>query len=97
MPLRWSTSVCYLGLHITSNLCWFNHCKNVAAKATKCLNYLQHTLWGATPQVKSMAYRYIVRPLLEYGCPICNPFTQKDIKLLDNIQRCAARWVCDSR
>ena len=34
---------------------------------------------------------------MEYECPIWNPFTQKDIKLLENIQRRAARWVCGSR
>ena len=73
----------------------------IAAKATKSLNYLRHTLWGATPQVKSMAYRYIC-PNVEYHiaiyrCQLWNAFTQKGIQLLENIQRCAARWVCGSR
>ena len=97
IPLQWSISVCSLGLHITTNLCWSKHCKIIAAKATKCLNYLCHTLWGAPPQVKSTAYRCVVRPLLEYGCQLWNPFTQKNIQLLENTQRRAARWVCGSR
>ena len=97
IPLRWSTSIRYLRLHITTNLCWSIHCKIIAAKATKCLNYLRHTLWGAPPQVKSTAYRCVVRPLLEYGCQLWNPFTQKNIQLLENIQRRAACWVCGSR
>ena len=85
MPLHWSTSVLYLGLHITSNLCWSNHCK-------------LYTLWGANPQIKSMAYRCVVRPLLEYiWVSYLESFTQKDIKLLENIQCHAACWVCGSR
>ena len=57
IPLRWSTSICYLGLHITTNLCWSKYCKIIAAKATKCLNYLHHTLWGAPNQ------SHMARPL----------------------------------
>jgi len=33
---------------------------------------------------------------MEYGCQLWNPFTQKDIQVLENIQRRAARWVCGS-
>jgi len=58
---------------------------------------MSHILRGATPEVKSIAYRCVVRPLLEYGCHLWNPFTNKDIHLLENIQHCAARWVYDSR
>ena len=47
--------------------------------------------------VKSIAYRCVVRPLLEDGCQLWNPFTQKNIQLLENIQHRAARWVCGSR
>jgi len=50
-------------------------------------------LWGATPQVKSMAYRCVVCPIMEYGCQLWNPFTQKDIQLVENIQRRAGHWV----
>ena len=97
VPLQWSTSVRYLGLHITSNLRWSKHCDIIAAKATKCLNYLRHTLWGTTPQVKSLAFRCVVRPIMEYRCQLWNPFTQKDVQVLETIQRHAARWVCGSR
>jgi len=91
------TSVHYLGLTITSNMCWTNHCKIISAKATRCLNFLRHTLWGATPFVKSIAYRCVVNPLLEYGCQLWNPFTTTNIQLLEQNQRRAARWVCNSR
>jgi len=59
--------------------------------------FLHHTLWGATPFVKSIAYRCVVRPLLEYGCQLWNPFTTRNIQLLEQVQCRAARWVCSSR
>ena len=52
---------------------------------------------SATPQVKSIANRCLVLPIMEYGCQLWNPLTQKDIQLVDNIQCCAAHWVCGSR
>jgi len=59
VPLIWSISVQYLGLTITSNLCWTKHCKIISAKAAKCFNYLRYILWSATPTVKSIAYRVL--------------------------------------
>ena len=53
-----------------------------------------HTLWGATVKVKFMAYRCIIHPILEYGCQRWNPFTQKDVQLLENIQ-CMVRCSLD--
>ena len=65
-PLSWRSIVRYLGIYINSTLSWSAHCKAVAAKATKCLNFLRHTMWGATPAAKAMAYKCIIRPLMEY-------------------------------
>ena len=87
----------YLGIYINSTLSWSAHCKAVAAKATKCLNFLRHTMWGATPAAKAMAYKCIIRPLMEYSCQVWNPFTDKDISMLEKVQRRASRWVCGSK
>ena len=87
----------YLGIYINSTLSWSAHCKAVAAKATKCLNFLRHTMWGATPAAKAMAYKCIIRPLMEYSCQVWNLFTDKDISMLEKVQRRASRWVCGSK
>ena len=96
-PLSWRSVVRYLGIYINSTLSWSDHCKVVAAKATKCLNFLRHTMWGATPAAKAMAYKCIIRPLMEYSCQVWNPFTDKDISMLEKVQRRASRWACGSR
>ena len=39
---------------IQSYVPWSDHCKHVSAKASKVLNFLCHTLWGATTEAKSV-------------------------------------------
>ena len=95
-PLAWRSTVKYLGVLLRSNLSWSDHCKHVSAKASKTLNFLRRTLWGATTEAKSMAYKYLVCrcPLLEYACMVWNPHTVSD---KTSVQRRAARWACGSR
>ena len=40
-PLKWCTSVRYLGVHINSKLSWNDHCSIITAKATRVLNFLR--------------------------------------------------------
>ena len=63
----------------------------------KSLNYLRHSLWGATHSAKAAAYVSLVRPLLEYACTVWNPHACKDQLLLEQVQQRAAWWVCGSR
>jgi len=65
----------------------------VSDKASKCLNFLRHTLWGVTCEAKSMAYKSLVRPILEYACTVWSPHTAADKSTLEHVQRCAAQWV----
>ena len=92
----------------TSQLSWFGHethsfkailtvCKHASANASKVLNFLRHTLWGATTETKSVTYKCLVRPLLEYACTVWNPHTVSDRAALESVQRHAACWVCGSR
>ena len=44
-------------------------------------------------QLKSIAYNSLVRPHLEYGAAIWDPYTKKNINKLEMIPRRAARYV----
>ena len=95
--ISWNSIVRYLGVYIQSNLSWSHHCKVVSAKARRSLNHLRHSLWGATTTAKSVAYKCLIRPLLEYACQVWSPHTACDISGLESVQRCAARWACGSQ
>ena len=44
-PVQWTNLVKYLGIHI-NKLQWYAQCQIVAAKATRILNVLGHTMFG---------------------------------------------------
>jgi len=48
---------------------------------------------AAPPDVKSLAYTSLVRPILEYATAAWDPYRAKDINKLDMVQRRAARFV----
>jgi len=54
-------------------------------------------LYNASTSGKSIAYRCIDRPVLEYACPVWHPHTTKNINVLESVQRRAARWASNSR
>ena len=68
-----------------------------AAKTTRSLSYLKHSLWGETHSAKVAACVSLGQPLLEYACTVWNPHTCKDQLLLEQVQLRAGCWVCGSR
>ncbi len=85
----------YLGVTISSNLHWSEHCQDIASKATRTLNVVRRTLHPCTKEVKERAYQTLVRPKLEYASAAWNPYTATDIKRIEQVQRNAARFVCN--
>ena len=54
---------------------------------------LRRNLYMGSVQLKQNAYFALVRSILEYGCCVWDPFTQDNIRRLENIQRRSARFV----
>ena len=52
---------------------WSDHYKITAAKATRCLKFLRHTMWSAPCNPNSLAYKSLIRRIMEYGCQVWNP------------------------
>ena len=57
------------------------------------LNFIRHNLCKCNKEVKCMAYLGLVWPSLEYASSAWDPYLIKDVMAIENIQRCAARWV----
>ena len=84
----------YLGVEINSKLSWANHIQNVATRGNQILGLLRRNLYSCTSNVKSVAYKALVRPRLEYCSSVWDPH-QKDyiIAQLEGVQRRSARFV----
>ena len=83
----------YLGVTLTSNLSWNKHVENVAAKGNRTLGFVKRNLRECTKPVKAASYTTLVRPVLEYASTIWDPTTDHNIKVLDQVQKRAARFV----
>lgn len=83
----------YLGVEIDRSLNFNQHIDNICSKANKKLGFVKRNLSKCPPNVKEIAYKSLVRPILEYAAPAWDPHTQTNIKKIEHIQRQAARWV----
>ena len=93
-PLKWSNSVRYLGIVINNRLTWSDQCRSVCSKATGVLNLLRRKLYCCSTTAKSRAFSVLI---LQYSCHVWLPHYQKDISILESVQKRAARWVCNSK
>ena len=73
-----------------------DHISKIASKANSTLGFLKRNLKGCPSKLKEIAYFSMVRSLLEYSCPVWDPYRQGDIDKLNKIQRAAARFVTNN-
>ena len=78
---------------ISSDLRWRYHIDSVCAKATRTLNFVKRNFYRCSIEAKTLAYVSLVRPHREYASAAWDPFTARDIKELEMVQRRAARFV----
>ena len=83
----------YLGVQISEDLKWGPHIKGITKKANSTLGFLRRNLRRCPPACRNSAYLALVRPLLEYGAAVWDPYRQKDIDLIERTQRSAARFI----
>ena len=86
----------YLGLELDDKLTWKHHIHNIKVKANRTLNFLHRNMQHSPQQIKEKLYHTLVKPILEYCSPIWDPHTHKHIKLLEQIQHKAARFVTNT-
>ena len=84
----------YLGIRCSKNLRFGDHCRKIASKASKSLGLIRRCLKPCSKDVKERAYMSLVRPSLEYASAAWSPYTDTDVKRLEQVQKSAARFVC---
>ena len=85
----------YLGVTINSKLCWNNHIDNICNKANSSLGFLRRNLQISQQSIKANAYTTLVRPQLEYAAAVWDPYTKEKTSQIEQVQRRAARYVCN--
>ena len=83
----------YLGVTISEDLKWSEHINNITKKANETLGFLKRNIRVYNKDLKSTAYKTLVRPQLEYASTVWSPHTDLDINKLESVQRRAALWV----
>ena len=86
-------SIKYLGVTITNDLKWNTHIINICTKANRTLGFLRRNLYSCPQDVKEAASKTVVRPILEYGSWVWDPYTQGLLDELEKVQSRAARFV----
>ena len=92
-PLKSVSHHPYLGIELASNLDWGHHINNIVGKANRSLGFVRRNLGSCPENVKSQAYKSLVRPRLEYASSVWDPHLQKHCQEIEGIQRRAARFV----
>ena len=82
-----------LGVIVTADFKWAEQCAAAAQRARGELFRLKSVLSCRRPGVFIPMYKAIVRPHLEYCVQAWNPYYQKDIQLLEKVQKLATRMV----
>ena len=85
----------YLGVLISSNLCWSPHVKEICNSARKMLSLLYRNFATnvTDPSVILQLYLALVRPRLEYAAEVWNPNLERDINCIERVQKFALR-IC---
>ena len=83
----------YLGLIISNDLSWKKHIQSISTTANRTLSLLQRNIYHCPQPIKTMSYKSLVRPQLEYCSTIWDPHNKCYINQLESIQNRAARFI----
>ena len=83
----------YLGVTIEDDLSWTKHINITTRKANQTFGFLKRNIRVHNKDLKSVAYKTLVRPQLEYTSTVWYPHTTTDINKVDAVLRKAARWA----
>ena len=84
----------HLGATIKDDLSWGTHIQNTVSKANRTLGFLRK-MKDCTKPVKDLTYKTMIRPTMGYSSTVWDPDLQTHITTLEQVQRRAARYVCN--
>ena len=82
-----------LGVMVSSSLKVHSQVVNCAKKANKVVNMIKRTFSFLDKDIFVKLYKTFVRPIIEYGQTVWAPYHEKDINILEDVQRRATKLV----
>jgi len=76
-----------LGVYVSSDLKVASQCFEISKKANRVTNMLFNCFQTRNYKTLLDAFKIYVRSIVEYCTPAWNPYLQKDLKLVENVQR----------
>ncbi len=76
---------------------WEKQVKVAAARANRVLDQIKQAFTNLDIKSAKILYTSYVRPHLEYGISVWNPYFEKDIKVLEKVQERATKIPCLSK
>ena len=83
----------YLGVELHSDMSWRSHIDKTVKKANSTLGFLRRNLKVSNQDMKTAAYKTLVRPTIEYCSSVWSPHTKDAINKIEMVKRRAARYV----
>ena len=84
-----------LGVIVSSDLKMSKQCKKASSTANKVLGMINRTITTKKSWILLPLYKSLVRPHLDYCVQAWRPYVQKDIDLLEKVQKRATRMCID--
>ena len=81
IKLESASAAKYLGVTIADDLEWSPHIDNTTKKANQTLGFLKRNIRVHNKDLKSVAYKTLVRPQLEYASTVWYPHHDKVTKI----------------
>ena len=67
-----------LGVDVSRDWSWSNHVDAIVNNADIVVGLQKRTVGSKNREIFSMLYKSLVRPILEYACPVWSPYLVKD-------------------
>ena len=85
-----------MGNIIRSDLSWADQVNFTVQKAWRALHFVTRIVKKGNKNTESLAYKSLVRPILEYGTACWDPYREYQISALDRVQNKAAKFAHNS-
>ena len=88
-----ASSCKYLEIILCSDLSWADQVNYTVKKAWRALHFTMRILKKGNSNTKSLAYMSLVCPILEYGAACWDPYRERQIIVLDRVQKKVAKFA----